>query len=48
MDDLVRAVEAAGGHPQLTVLPGRDHYILDVYDWPDLYEWLGKQKRHPR
>jgi predicted peptidase len=48
VEDLVHAVEAAGGHPQLTVLPGRDHYILDVYDRPDLYEWLGKQKKHPR
>jgi len=48
VEDLVHAMEAAGGHPQLTILPGRDHYILDVYDRPDLYEWLGKQKRHPR
>jgi hypothetical protein len=29
------------------VLPERDHYILDVYDRPDLYEWLAKQKRKP-
>jgi predicted peptidase len=48
VEDLVHAMEAVGGHPQLTVLPGRDHYILDVYDRPDLYEWLGKQKRRPR
>jgi predicted peptidase len=45
VEELVRAVEAAGGHPQLTVLPGRDHYILDVYDRPDLYKWLAQQKR---
>ena len=48
VEDLVHAVEAAGSQPQLTVLPGRDHYILDVYDRPDLYEWLAKQKRRTR
>lgn len=45
VEELVRATEAAGGHPQLTVLPERDHYILDVYDRPDLYKWLAQQKR---
>jgi predicted peptidase len=48
VEELVHAMEAAGGHPQLTVLPDRDHYILDVYDRPDLYKWLAQQKRkHP-
>jgi hypothetical protein len=45
VEELVHAIEAAGGHPQLTVLPGRDHYILDVYDRPDLYKWLARQKK---
>ncbi len=45
VEELVHAVELAGGHPQLTVLPGRDHYILDVYDRPDIYKWLVQQKR---
>jgi predicted peptidase len=45
VEELVHAIEAAGGHPQLTVLPGRDHYILDVYERPDLYEWLVRQKK---
>lgn len=45
VEELVHAVEAAGGHPQFAVLPGRDHYILDVYDRPDLYKWLAQQKR---
>lgn len=48
VEELVHAVEVAGGHPQLTVLPGRDHYILDVYDRPDLYKWLAQQKRKRR
>jgi predicted peptidase len=45
VEELVHAIEAAGGHPQLTVLPERDHYILDVYDRPDVYRWLAQQKR---
>jgi predicted peptidase len=45
VEELVNATKAAGGHPQLTVLPERDHYILDVYDRPDLYKWLAQQKR---
>jgi predicted peptidase len=48
VEELVQAIEAAGGHPQFTVLPGRDHYILDVYDRPDLYKWIAQQKRKPR
>ncbi|MEY2519898.1 MAG: hypothetical protein QOF24_1657 [Verrucomicrobiota bacterium] len=48
VEELVHAIETAGGHPQFTMLPGRDHYILDVYDRPDLFEWLARQKRkHP-
>ncbi len=45
IEELVQAVKRAGGNPQLTVLPERDHYILDVYDRPGLYEWLALQKR---
>ena len=32
VEELVRAIEASGGHPQFTVLRDRDHYILDVYN----------------
>jgi predicted peptidase len=45
VEELVNATKAAGGRPQLTVLPERDHYILDVYDRPDLYKWLSQHKR---
>jgi predicted peptidase len=48
VEELVRGMETAGGHPQLTVLPDRDHYILDVYDRPDLYKWIAQQKRKSR
>ena len=48
VEEFVHAIQAAGGHPKFTVLPGRDHYILDVYDRADLYKWLAQQKRkHP-
>jgi predicted peptidase len=48
IEELVHAVEAVGGQPKLTMLPGRDHYILDVYDRSDLYKWLAQQRRkHP-
>ena len=48
VEELVRGMEVAGGHPQLSVLPDRDHYILDVYDRPELYKWIAQQKRKPR
>ena len=46
VEELIRAIEAAGGSPEFTALE-RDHYILDVYDRPELYEWLARQKRKP-
>jgi predicted peptidase len=46
VEELVRAIAAAGGSPEFTALE-RDHYILDVYDRPELYEWLARQRRKP-
>jgi predicted peptidase len=43
--ELVKAVEAAGGHPRFNILAGRDHSILDVYDQRGVYQWLLQQKR---
>jgi predicted peptidase len=48
VEELVHAIEASGGHPQFTVLPDRDHYILDVYDRADLYKWLAQQTKPHR
>ena len=48
VEELVQAVEAAGGKPEFTALPERDHYILDVYERPELYEWLARQERKHR
>ena len=44
-EELSRAIKAVGGHPRVDILPGRDHFILDIYDRPEIYEWLMKQKR---
>jgi predicted peptidase len=47
-EELVRGIESVGGHPRLNILPERDHFILDIYDRPEIYEWLMKQKRDSR
>jgi predicted peptidase len=47
-EELVHGIQNAGGHPRLDILPGRDHFILDVYDRPEVYEWLLQQKRDIR
>ena len=43
--ELVQAIEGAGGHPRFDTLPERDHFILDVYERRDIYQWLLQQKR---
>ena len=43
----VEAIAKSGGHTEFTLLPDRDHYILDVYNRPDLYKWLAEQRRKP-
>lgn len=43
---LTKAIEVAGGHPRLTILPKRDHDILDIYDGTDAIDWLNLQRRH--
>jgi predicted peptidase len=44
-EELVRAIKSAGGQPRMDILPERDHFILDVYDRPEVYDWLLRQKR---
>jgi hypothetical protein len=39
------ALSAAGGRPELRTLAGRDHFIADVLDGPDVYRWLLAQRR---
>lgn len=43
--ELVGAIQSAGGHPLFNSLEGRDHFILDVYDRLDVYQWLLHQRR---
>lgn len=45
VQELVQAIAKAGGHPEFTLLPDRDHYILDVYNRPDVSKWLAEQRR---
>ncbi|MBN1568334.1 MAG: hypothetical protein JXA73_10850 [Acidobacteria bacterium] len=44
-EDMIKAVGAEGNHPRLTILPSRDYYISDVYEKPELYDWLLKYRR---
>jgi len=39
-EELVRAIEQSGGHPKFTPLPDRDHFILDIFDKDDVFDWL--------
>jgi len=45
VQELVDAIAKFGGHSEFTLLPDRDHYILDVYNRPDVYKWLAEQRR---
>jgi len=47
-EDMVRALRAVGNDAKFTILPGRGHDIADVYDLPELYEWMLAHRRpHP-
>jgi predicted peptidase len=38
--DLIDALRALGNQVRFTVLPGRDHFILDTYEKEELYSWF--------
>ncbi len=44
---LAAAATAAGGHPRLSILEGRDHFVLDFYQRPEVSTWLLEQRRPP-
>jgi predicted peptidase len=46
--DLIHALTDRGKDVRLTILPNRDHYILDVYENQDLYSWFLRHKRETR
>jgi predicted peptidase len=42
--EMIKALEAAGGHPKYTEYPGVGHNSWDkAYNTPELYDWLLKQ-----
>lgn len=42
---LVDTIQAAGGRPRVDLLEGRDHFLLDFYDRPEVYDWLLTHRR---
>jgi predicted peptidase len=44
-DELVRSIERSGGHPKFTRLPNRDHFILDLYEQNDVFDWMKEHSR---
>lgn|GEM_PF-3778973 len=43
--EMTAALRAAGRDARLSVLPGRGHAILDVYEDPALYRWILAHRR---
>jgi predicted peptidase len=43
--DLIDALRASGNNVRFTVLPGRDHGILDTYENKELYSWFLEHAR---
>lgn len=47
-EEMVKALEKAGGHPKFTVYPDAGHDAwTETYNNPELYKWLLEQKRAP-
>jgi predicted peptidase len=44
-EELVSAIEQSGGHPKFTPLADRHHFILDLYDKNDVFDWMTKHRR---
>jgi predicted peptidase len=45
VQDLIDALRALGNNVRFTVLPGRDHGILDTYENDELYSWFLEHAR---
>jgi predicted esterase len=45
VQDLIDALHALGNNVRFTVLPGRDHGILDTYENQELYSWFLEHAR---
>lgn len=44
-EQFVNALKSAGGQVKFTPLPDRDHFILDMYENKEIYDWLLQHKR---
>jgi dipeptidyl aminopeptidase/acylaminoacyl peptidase len=44
-EELIRAIEQSGGRPKFTLLPDRDHFVLDLYDKNDVFDWMSEHHR---
>lgn len=44
-EEMVNAIKAVGGDVKFTALPDRDHYILDMYENKQLYEWFLQHRK---
>jgi predicted esterase len=42
---LIDTLRALGNEVRFTVLPNRDHYILDAYENQELYSWFLQHER---
>jgi predicted esterase len=48
VQDLIDALRALGNNVRFTVLPGRNHGILDTYENDELYSWFLEHSRSDR
>jgi predicted peptidase len=46
-EKMVDALRECGASPRFTILKGRDHFITDVYENNELYDWFLTYKRKP-
>jgi predicted peptidase len=44
-EELIRAIEQSRGRPKFTLLPDRDHFVLDLYDKNDVFDWMSEHHR---
>jgi predicted peptidase len=44
-EKFAKALKDAGGQVKFTPLPDRDHFILDMYENKEIYDWLLMHKR---
>ena len=44
-EELVKAIEKAGGKPRFTPLPDADHFILEWYDRNEIFDWLMEHRK---